>query len=242
MLVSEFRESTEPGRGKENAVPQVERKRGLARWVVVWLVLLAIPLVPFAILMGVSDRDPFEVLVEAIRGERAAGLVCFALLASDVFLPIPSSLVAIVSGSAAGAVGGGILNWVAITIGHTIGFFVARRWGRPIVERFVGPQGLSRAESAWQQGATVGLIISRPIPVLAEALSMFAGLAGFSWRRFFAVALIANLPHSFIYSWAGARAMDAGSLGAITLAGVGVPAVAYGIFVLWKRTKTNSNN
>jgi uncharacterized membrane protein YdjX (TVP38/TMEM64 family) len=218
-------------------VSEHKKGSGFWRWVVVWVVLLAIPLVPFGILMTVYEQDPFEVMVRAVEGKAVAGLICFSLLASDVFLPIPSSMVAVVSGGALGALAGGLLNWISITVGHSIGFALARKWGRPLVERFVGAAALTEADRAWQRGATAGLIISRPIPVLAEALSMFAGLTGFSWKRFVLVALVANAPHSFIYSWAGARFHDAGSLSALVLAGVGVPTLGYLGFIYWSRVR-----
>lgn len=214
--------------------------QSLRRWVVLWVVLLAIPLVPFTIMMSMG-HDPFAAWVESVR-ERAtaAAIVCFILLASDVLLPVPSSLVALVSGQALGAAGGGLLNWVAITLGHLIGFALARRWGRPIAERFIGAEGLARAGGAWERGATVGLILSRPVPVLAEALSMFAGLTAFSPWRFALIAGLANLPHSFIYSWAGANIRDLQSLNVLVAAGVGAPAVAYLLFALWRRGVQNS--
>jgi uncharacterized membrane protein YdjX (TVP38/TMEM64 family) len=156
------------------------------------------------------------------------------LLSSDVFLPVPSSFVAVISGQALGTIGGGLLNWTSICLGHLIGFIVARRFGRPFVERFIGRGGMDQASLAWRLGAVPGLIISRPVPVLAEALSMFAGLGGVSTKHYLMIVSLANVPHSFIYSWAGARMHEAGSLGAVIAAGVGLPTAGYLIFVFWK--------
>lgn len=210
-------------------------KSSLARWTVIWIVLLAIPLTPFTI-MVLSGGDPFLAWVQSVEEHSgAAAAVCFILLISDVFLPIPSSFVAVVAGQALGTVGGGLLNWVAITAGHTIGFAVARAWGKPVVEKYVGSNQLGAAERTWRNGASMAVILSRPVPVLAESLAMFAGLVGFTPAKFIALAALANLPHSFLYSWAGAGATDLAKLTPLVAAGVGIPTGAYLLFMAWAR-------
>lgn len=203
-------------------------------WLVIWAVLLAIPLVPFSVMTALG-HDPFEALAGKVEGKWAAVLVCFSLLASDVVLPIPSSFVAVVSGQALGALAGGMVNWIAITLGHFIGFALARRWGRGLAERLIGKKSLTEAGRTWTRGATLGLIFSRPVPVLAEAMSMFAGLSPISATRFFFVTALANLPHSFAYSFAGAQVRDLASLNILIAACVGVPTVAYLAFALVSR-------
>jgi uncharacterized membrane protein YdjX (TVP38/TMEM64 family) len=204
-------------------------------WVIIWLILLAIPIVPFAVLV-IAGRDPFQLWAESVQGRgTAAAAVCFILLCADVLLPVPSSFVAVVSGQALGTAAGGILNWCGFTLGHAIGFLLSRAWGRPAARRFVGDEGLRRAGESWRGGATVAIILSRPIPVLAEAMSMFAGLTEFSFGRFAATIAVANIPHSFIYSWAGARVKDLASLNLLVAAGVGLPAAAYLLFMLARR-------
>src|SRR5690349_13072080 len=106
--------------------------RQSARWVLVWICLLAIPLVPFTI-MTASGHDPFLAMAESAEATSAAAAVCFGLLAFDVLLPVPSSFVAVVSGKALGFAGGMALNWVGITLGHLLGFWLARSFGRPMV-------------------------------------------------------------------------------------------------------------
>lgn len=205
-----------------------------ARWIIIWICLLAIPLVPFT-LMTMSGHDPFLALAESTKATSAAAVVCFGLLATDVLLPVPSSFVAVVSGKALGLIGGTALNWVGITLGHLLGFWLARRFGRPIVVRFAGEAGTERAEDLWNRGRVIGIVLSRPVPVLAESLSMFAGLTSMDWKRYAMIIAMANLPHSFIYAWAGSSLHDLASLNLLIAAGVGVPSVAYLLFTLMVR-------
>ena len=217
--------------------PEDSKAHPSVRWTMIWVVLLAIPLVPFTI-MTLSGSDPFLAWAGSVRDHAAiTGAVCAFLLVTDVVLPIPSSFVAVVSGQALGMAGGGLLNWVAITAGHGAGYALARTWGRPLVERYVGARQLNNAERTWRHGATTALILSRPVPVLAESLAMFAGLVGFTPLKFLAIAAIANLPHSFLYSWAGSSSSDLSTLTPLLAAGVGVPTVGYLLFIAWNRMR-----
>jgi uncharacterized membrane protein YdjX (TVP38/TMEM64 family) len=74
--------------------------------------------------------------------------------------------------------------------------------------------------------------------VLAEAVAMFAGLTSLAPARFAAIVALANLPHSFIYGWAGARFglnPSPAALGWAVGAGAAVPAAAYLLYALWRR-------
>jgi len=204
------------------------------RWILVWIGLLAVPLVPFTI-MTASGHDPFLALAESVEATSAAAAVCFGLLSADVLLPVPSSFVAVISGKALGFVGGTALNWIAITLGHFIGFMLARRLGRPIVIRFAGEAGTDRAEDLWSRSSVLGIILSRPVPVLAESLSMYAGLTKMEWKKYLVIVGVANLPHSIIYAWAGARLHDLTSLNLLIAAGVGIPSIAYLILTITLR-------
>lgn len=210
---------------------ETQNRNKAVRWILVWIGLLAVPLVPFTI-MTASGHDPFLALAESVEATSAAAAVCFGLLSADVLLPVPSSFVAVISGKALGLLGGSVLNWIAITLGHFIGFSLARRLGRPIVIRFAGEAGTDRAEDLWSRGSVLGIILSRPVPVLAESLSMYAGLTKMDWKKYLVIVGVANLPHSIIYAWAGARLHDLASMNLIIAAGVGLPSIAYLILAL----------
>src|ERR1700752_3185157 len=97
------------------------------------IVVLAVPVVPF-LLFG---QKGLERALDEWRehppppGYVAAAVV--ALLATDVFLPIPSSLVSTLAGWQLGALGGTAASWIGMTLGAAIGFAVARRFGQPAV-------------------------------------------------------------------------------------------------------------
>ena len=68
------------------------------------------------------------------------------------------------------------------------------------------------------------MVVSRPLPILAEAVALMAGATGMPWRTFLAAAAPANLAIAFAWSLAGTLGQAADSLQWVALAAVAVPA------------------
>jgi uncharacterized membrane protein YdjX (TVP38/TMEM64 family) len=93
----------------------------LVRWVVLWVVLIAIVLVPFLVF-----ETQFEQLATWLAEGNASGWATAgaigALLALDVFLPVPSSIVSTGAGVLLGFGAGAAVIWVGMTLGCLIGY------------------------------------------------------------------------------------------------------------------------
>lgn len=62
-----------------------------------------------------------------------------------------------------------------MTVGGMIAFALARRWGRPLAERFAGAEELSELEDTASTHGTWLVLLTRPLPVLAEAGVLLVG-------------------------------------------------------------------
>ncbi|MGA9583157.1 MAG: VTT domain-containing protein, partial [Allosphingosinicella sp.] len=117
----------------------------LLRWIAAGFVLVALILAPFLLLEGQVLG-----LADGLFGGRAGdarallALAILALFAGDVFLPVPSSLVSVAAVALFGWVGG-LLIWIGMTIGCGLGYWLGSRAGRPLAERFIGPEEVARA-------------------------------------------------------------------------------------------------
>ena len=63
-------------------------------------------------------------------------LVVTSLLAGDILLPVPSSLVCTFAGVQMGWLAGTLACWLGMNLGCIIAFALARRFGGPFVQRF----------------------------------------------------------------------------------------------------------
>lgn len=141
----------------------------------------------------------------------AAALVV-GLLAVDLLVPVPSSLLMILSGAVFGVLPGGLLSLAGSLAGNLLGFEAARRYGRDATRRFIGDAQLARMQGVFASHGAVAILVSRPLPVLMETLSVAAGLSGMRRGPFLAASLAGTLPVVFVYAWAGSRSLGEGTL------------------------------
>lgn len=152
--------------------------------------------------------------------------VIAGLLAADILLPIPSSLVMLLSGAAFGVTWGSVVALAGSIGGEWVGFEVARRYGRPAAARLVGDDDIDRLSSVFARHGIAAVIVTRALPVVMETTSVVAGLSRMGRLPFLAASVAGTAPIVVIYAWAGAASRDAGSLVpavviAIAMAGLG---------------------
>ena len=153
----------------------------------------------------------------------AIGGALAALLAGDVVLPIPSSLLSTAAGSLLGLWSGALVTWTGMTVGCGIGYALGIGPGRKATRRFVGEQEIARVSRLHARIGDWIVVVFRAVPVLAEASVVFAGVAGMSARRFFLMAGLSNAGVAMTYAAVGAYAMKVESFLPAFAGAVGLP-------------------
>jgi uncharacterized membrane protein YdjX (TVP38/TMEM64 family) len=193
------------------------------RWAVIAALLIGLVLVPFFLF-----ETQFHAFAERMtRDDGAVWLASgsiFALLALDVFLPVPSSIVSTAAGVLLGFWRGAAVVWVGMTAACLAGYWVGAG-ASGAARRFVGQEGLARADALAARYGDWTLVLCRPVPVLAEASVIFAGLIRAPFGRFAALTMLANLGIALGYAAFGAFSMSVDSflvafLGALLIPGV----------------------
>ncbi|MEP6592490.1 MAG: VTT domain-containing protein [Acidobacteriota bacterium] len=193
------------------------------RWTVLWVILIATVLLPFLLF----ERQ-FEQLATWLAEGHASGWATAAaigaLLALDVFLPVPSSIVSTGAGVLLGFWKGTLVIWIGMNAGCAIGYLFGAYAAAP-ARRLVGSDGLARAGKVMEQYGLWAMVVCRPIPVLAESSVVFAGLVKSPLAPFLWLTTLADLGIALAYAAVGAFSMRAGSFlltfaGAIALPGV----------------------
>jgi uncharacterized membrane protein YdjX (TVP38/TMEM64 family) len=149
-----------------------------------------------------------------------AALVGAGLLVIDAVLPVPSSLVMIAHGALFGVALGALLSLFGSLGAMLVGFAIGRR-GEPLVARFVAPPDRATAEHLLARWGTLAIVVTRPVPLLAETVAVLAGASSLGWRKATLAALVGSLPAAVIYALAGA-----------TVAGFGSGALIFGAVVV----------
>lgn len=164
----------------------------------------------------ISDRRPHAWTVLAFTG----------LLAADVVLPIPSSVVAVAAGMRLGFLGAVATIAVGATLGCLAGWAIGRGVGRPGLRRFVGPDALASLDVLVQRYGAGALLLARAVPVLAEASVIVAGTGRFGLARTLVVTGAANVVMALVYAGAGELAIATAHPELALAAALGVPGIA----------------
>ena len=175
------------------------------RWAVVWVVLIGIVLVPF-FLFEARFNAFSERMTQADAGVWLASASIFGLLALDAVLPVPSSIVSTAAGVLLGFLRGAAVVWAGMMAGALVGYAIGVR-ASGLARRFVGDEGLRRAGSLVERYGNWAIVMCRPVPVLAEASVIFAGLAQAPFGRFLSLVALSNLGIALGYAAFGAFSM-----------------------------------
>ena len=182
----------------------------IRRYLIVWGLVALIVLVAFGIVeaLGVPLLvDPSDHLE---RGGVAAAALGVGLLLADVVIPVPSSLIMTTQGAVFGIIAGTVLGMLGGIGATLVGFAMGRRGSR-LVHRFVGPEAVSRSSALLKRHGTLAILVTRPLPILAEATAIVAGSTAMTWRQVLAGAVVGGLPAATLYSIAGATATSLAS-------------------------------
>ena len=175
------------------------------RWSVLLSGLLIFILVPFIALEG-TVHEAFNDAVQAeLHPVWLAGLIAL-LLASDLVLPVPSSVASTAAGAALGFEAGTLTIWVGMSLGCLIGYWLGAFASTLGVRRLLGKEELEKAQRLVCRYGVMALVITRAVPVLAEASVIVAGLTRVPLRSFLIVTGLANLGVSAVYAGVGAFA------------------------------------
>jgi uncharacterized membrane protein YdjX (TVP38/TMEM64 family) len=139
------------------------------------------------------------------HGGVLAAALGVGLLVADVLLPVPSSLVMVAHGALFGVLGGTLLSLLGSTGAAMFGFWIGRRGGR-LLERLVTTEERERADQLLERWGMLAIILTRPIPLLAETVAIMAGASRMGWGRTALAALAGSLPPALLYALTGASA------------------------------------
>ncbi len=197
-------------------------------WLVV--VVLLVPVLPF-LLMGYW----FEPLVEkwfvdfqSGQANLWSGAAIILGLTLDILLPIPSSVLLTCAGRLFGGWGGAVVGWAGLNLSAAVGIWISRKIGPKVVQRFSSEQDVADFQLLDSKIGWWSLVACRPLPILAEASVIFAGLSQMPLNRFWPPVLFANAIVALLYGGVGDFAARQQWFGAAVLASMVCPLLFIG--------------
>jgi membrane protein DedA with SNARE-associated domain len=156
-----------------------------------------------------------------------------ALLAADLLLPVPSSIVLAAAGWTAGWPAAAAAGAAGMLAGNLAGYWLCRLAGDRVLERLVKPEEAARFGRWLSRWGPAALVISRLVPMMAETLSCLAGFGRMAFGRFFAALLVGTVPVALFFAYVGARGQQSESPGMVLIVSLAVPAAGWLAFALF---------
>jgi len=172
--------------------PAFPMNENVSRQLKIIIAALLVPIVPFVIIgelpgeQWLSGADD-DALLFALTGG--------GLLALDIALPVPSSIVGTLLAARLGFWPGFIATWAGLLVGNMVGFSLARFAAKHLRD-WLPP---------FPETTTLVLVfLSRPVPVVAEAMALAAGATRISAVHFLLVCGAGNFVYALILAGNGA--------------------------------------
>jgi uncharacterized membrane protein YdjX (TVP38/TMEM64 family) len=189
------------------------------RALVVLMCALLVPIVPF-VMIGEMPGERW--LNSAGSDSLRFGITGAGLLALDLLLPIPSSIVGALLGGRLGFVAGGLWCFLGLFAGHFTGYALGR----------LAPARWTSQPIAPSSGSWIALLLSRPIPVFAEALALAAGAERMPLSAFVGSVAIGDAIYAAALAADGAALLPEGTWGVGLILPMLLPVVGY---LAWRK-------
>lgn len=214
-----------------------EPKRPAWRGLIAGLAGFIIITVALTLLLNRVGADELQAFI-AGAGPVAPLLYMLSRTVGFVIAPLSTGPVQFAAGALFGLVPGTIYSLIGELIGGSINFWIARRFGRPVVKRLAGEEGMARIETFYHQAGDVWALVYARFFLFAayDFLSYAAGLTPLSYRQYALVTVVAGIVPTFVAVWLGSTLTgDAGQLLGFYAALAGISLVAFLGFRLLRR-------
>jgi uncharacterized membrane protein YdjX (TVP38/TMEM64 family) len=173
-------------------------------------------------------NDPSPWMLQDSWAAKSLGLW---LLIFDIVLPVPSSLLMVAHGAMFGILWGTVLSVLGGLGAALVGFAIGRG-GIQLVDSSFSSYERERANDLITRWGVTAIIVTRPVPLLAESVVIIAGtMPSMTWTKLALAATAGLLPTALMYALAGHTANNFSNTALIFLFGI----VIAGVFWLVRR-------
>jgi len=207
----------------------------LSNLLILLLIIAALILIPFLIFSTQFDLWTADFLQRTEVKSLLTIVVIIALLAADVVLPVPSTILSTAAGYLFGFLSGTLISFVGMTLGILVGYQIgtSSRGAIPLLDE----ETKIWLSSYFDKYGIGTIAIARPIPVIAEASVIFAGMSKMKSAPFIIVSCLSNLGISIVYAGIGAYSMTTNSFLLAFLVSMAIPFI-WAIVRLVRRPKS----
>ncbi len=179
------------------------QKKGIVAIVIIFLVIMVALFVGYWIIKFISNIQQSK---EFILGFGVyAPLIFIGLQVFQILLAvIPASPTILIGGYIFGSYLGSIYSVIGITLGSLFAFYLAKKLGRPFVQKVVSKKHISKLEKIKEDNLAISLFVLFLLPMLPnDSFCYIAGLTKLSYKKYLLTVAFGRLPIVIILSFLG---------------------------------------
>lgn len=134
-----------------------------------------------------------------------APVISFLLMIlQSIAAPLPAFVITFANAGLFGWVKGAILSWSSAMAGAVLCYFIARYYGRSVVEKLTTRTALKQVDIFFEKYGKWAVLVARLLPFVSfDIVSYAAGLTAMGFWEFFWATGLGQLPATLVYSYVG---------------------------------------
>jgi uncharacterized membrane protein YdjX (TVP38/TMEM64 family) len=143
-------------------------------------------------------------VLNSLKGQKLQySFFSFLFLASDIILPIPSSIVMFLNGYVLGIILGSMISLLSLLTSAVIGYYIGQltSWGYKANEK-------NNTNVLLNKYGTLSILITRGVPILSESVCILCGFNRIPFKQYFLLNLIGYFPLCLLYGFCGSIGYD----------------------------------
>ena len=151
-----------------------------------------------------ADQFSFQKSIDWLKqAGPLAWLARIGLLASDLVLPIPNTVVMSALGYIYGTMIGGVVATMGLLLGGLLGYGSGRLFTERFVIKMLGERDFAQGRRIFSQRGGWIVALSRSLPILPEVIACVAGFVRMPFGRFAASLICGCIPMGFLFAAVG---------------------------------------
>ncbi len=179
-------------------------------YIIIFIVLIVASLVLLYVIFFVDNTILYKFViicfVNPVYNLGIIGIFLFIAImgVQGLLVPLPSEIVLLATGMIWGWFLGGLMGIIGSMAAGILCYYVSKRGGRPLAEKFVGEKAIDIADEFIRKHGIKAIIITRFIPFIPfDVISYTSGLVDIDIKKYSIGTLIGSIFRAFFYAALG---------------------------------------
>jgi len=184
-----------------------------------------------------------EAITNAVKDQGAVGwiLFIFFISVSVVFSPVNALIIMPIALISYGYFAAATLTFIGNVIGGSLNFYIARKFGRPMVEKIIGKDLINKVDEFTEVAGWKGFLMLRILGSnYYDYVSYAAGFTNLKEKIYFAITIPTSLVWTFILYYLMEKAIALNEAIYLVVIGTVYVTSLYLGYGAWKRIQTKS--